>query len=127
MHVNLWKNKIKKDWQVHRLVGLTFILNSENKEQIDHIDNNPLNNNLTNLRWATCQENQRNTSIPLNNTSGVKGVVWDKSRLQWRAQISNNKIMINLGRYNTIEEATLVRQTRANELFGSFTNSCEKH
>ena len=43
---------------VHRIVAKAFIPNPENKPEIDHIDYNPLNNNVTNLRWVTHSENQ---------------------------------------------------------------------
>lgn len=45
---------------LHRLLGLQFIPNPENKPVIDHIDRNKLNNDLSNLRWATIQENRLN-------------------------------------------------------------------
>jgi len=118
-------NKIRKHLFIHRLVALAFIPNPENKKQVDHIDNDISNNYLTNLRWATNQENQRNTIISLRNTSGVKGISFDKSSQKWCAQIRINGKGITIGRYNTIEEAIIARQLKANEVFGSFTNSCE--
>lgn len=45
---------------VHRLMGITFLENKENKKEIDHIDGNPSNNRLENLRWATPKENSNN-------------------------------------------------------------------
>lgn len=45
---------------VHRLVALTFIPNPDNKPQIDHIDGNPSNNHVSNLRWVTAKENANN-------------------------------------------------------------------
>lgn len=50
----------KKYW-VHRLVAETFIPNPDNKPFVDHIDRNSSNNDVSNLRWATHQENMYNT------------------------------------------------------------------
>ena len=46
-----------KKYLIHRLVALTFLENPENKEFVNHIDGNKLNNQLTNLEWVTCLEN----------------------------------------------------------------------
>lgn len=56
MRVFLTNNKIRKCLQVHRLVGIHFLANPENKPTIDHIDKDRINNNVNNLRWATSVE-----------------------------------------------------------------------
>jgi hypothetical protein len=123
--VNLCKNGIVKQFLIYRLVAFAFIPNPAEKSDIDHIDNNPSNNRIENLRWATRQENLRNTRIKSTNTSGIKGISWDKSRQKWETYIQIDGIKVHIGRFNTIEEATLARQTRANQAFGVFTNACE--
>lgn len=55
--VNLSKNGKAKTEKVHRLVAKTFIPNPENKEAVNHIDEDPSNNKLENLEWATVSEN----------------------------------------------------------------------
>lgn len=58
--LRIWKNGYAKCYPVHRLVAETFLPNPDNKPQVDHIDTNPANNKLSNLRWVTNLENQRN-------------------------------------------------------------------
>lgn len=55
-----WHNNIAGPFSVHRLVANAFIENPENKPYIDHIDTNPSNNLVTNLKWVTHLENQNN-------------------------------------------------------------------
>lgn len=49
----------KKNYRVHRLVGLYFIPNPDNKPEINHIDGNKQNNHIDNLEWVTVEENNR--------------------------------------------------------------------
>ena len=49
--VSLWMNGKNKDFLVHRLVGIAFIDNIDNKPHINHIDGNTSNNNIKNLEW----------------------------------------------------------------------------
>lgn len=55
--IDLWKDGKPIKCTIHRLLAETFISNPENKPCIDHKDGNKLNNNLSNLRWATYSEN----------------------------------------------------------------------
>jgi len=59
-----------KTHRVHRLVAEHYIPNPENKPTVDHIDRNPANNHISNLRWATIPEQMNNKGVYANNTSG---------------------------------------------------------
>lgn len=58
---------------VHRLVATAFIPNPENKSVVDHIDTNPSNNCVDNLRWVTTQENCMNPLTRLHNSVSKRG------------------------------------------------------
>jgi len=111
---------------IHRLIAEYFIPNPNNKPYVDHIDNNRSNNRIDNLRWVTTSENNYNMSIKKTNKSGVKGVYWGKKRNKWRADIKKNGVHFTIGRYVNKEDAIKARQLKAQELFGEFTNKCEK-
>ena len=73
-----------KHFSVHRLVALHYINNPDNKSCVDHIDRNKLNNNVENLRWVTNSENEQNKGITKRNTSGVKFVMYNVNRDNWK-------------------------------------------
>ncbi len=125
LQVGLMKNKIRHFKLIHRLIAEVFLLNPENKKCVDHIDNNTQNNNLINLRFATSQENSQNRAINKNNTSGTKGVFWNKNKNKWTAHIKINGKSINLGSFLNKDDAINIRIQRAKDEFGEFLNKCE--
>ena len=69
-NISLCKDGKKITKKVHRLVGEAFIENPENKPTIDHINQNPLDNRVENLRWATHKEQANNRgAYPLQGTN----------------------------------------------------------
>lgn len=56
-HIDIQENGIAKKYAVHRLLATHFIPNPDNKRTVNHIDGNKLNNDLSNLEWATDSEN----------------------------------------------------------------------
>lgn len=76
---------------------------------VDHIDNNPLNNLMSNLRAVNRVQNQMNHDLHCNNTSGFTGVSYDKNKNKWYAQIKYKKIVFNLGKYNNKSDAVFAR------------------
>ena len=81
------------------------------KREADHIEiGKTLDNRRQNLRVATRSENQHNKNKQRNNTSGFKGVSWDRKVGKYRAYIGVNKKKLHLGYGDTPEDAyTLVR------------------
>lgn len=59
-YCHLLKNGKDSVKAIHRLVAETYIPNPHNKPTVDHIDRNPSNNNIDNLRWATVSEQNIN-------------------------------------------------------------------
>jgi hypothetical protein len=124
--VTLYSDKKITTNAVHRLVATTFLDNPDNKRCIDHIDNNKLNNNFTNLRYATHSENNQNRKIYKNNKSGSKGVIFMIKSNKWKAQIRIDDIYIYLGLYENKKDAIQARIIKANQVFGIYTNICEQ-
>ena len=115
LYVILHTNTIKKQMKVHRLVASAFLPNDINKLCVDHIDHCKSNNNVSNLRWASHQENSRNKVKPASNTSGFIGVNFDKRTKKYSAHIS-------IGTFDTPEEASDAYKRIAKELYGEFFN-----
>jgi len=87
---------------------------------IDHEDNNPLNNKIENLRESTDFENAHNSKLRKNNTSGHKGVNWDKGSKKWKVQILANGKYHYFGLYVNKEDAIKVAIAARKKLHGDF-------
>lgn len=105
----------------HRLIWL-YHHGEWPKEFIDHIDRNPSNNRIENLRECTQQENMQNTPMKCNNYSKLKGVHYIKKTNKYYSKISVNGKRISLGYYFTAEEASKVYNDAAKFYFGDFYN-----
>lgn len=91
----LTKNKKRKSYKVHRLVGQMFIPNPNNYPIINHKDENKQNNNVENLEWCT---------ILYNNQYGTRGYRCTRHLLKKIKQIDikTNKVIKT---YNSLKEA----------------------
>lgn len=87
---------------------------------VDHINGNRGDNRFSNLRLATQSQNIGSSRISKANTSGFKGVSWDRSAGRWMAYIMVDRRFKNLGRYDTAEEASAAYRVAAVEAFGEF-------
>lgn len=77
---------------------------------VDHNNRVRHDNRWSNLKLATAQENQRNAGKSKNNTSGVTGVIWDRRRKRWFAQITIDRKSRFLGYFDDISSAALARK-----------------
>jgi hypothetical protein len=75
--------------------------------KVDHKDGNGLNNSRSNLRKATVNQNNYNSEKPKNNTSGIKGVSWNKWHQKWTAFINVNGKRFYLGVFREKLEAEI--------------------
>lgn len=105
----------KRSYLLHRLAWL-YVHSVWPADQIDHIDGNPLNNRITNLRESDQSQNMANARISTRNKSGVKGVSWSKANQKWIVVVKNQY----LGGYDTKDEAAVVYATEARNQFGEF-------
>ena len=92
------------------------------EEAIDHKDNDGFNNRISNLRLATPSQNQHNTRTPRNNTSGVKGVCWDKKRRKWMATLSINRRKKFIGYFDDLKIAEMAIQQQRQLIHQEFHN-----
>jgi hypothetical protein len=104
-YISLCQNGKVKWYYIHRIIAQAFLENPRNLKTVDHIDRNPLNNTLENLRWASRSNQNVNRSKRKNTSSKYVGVSWDKARAKWLAQINIEGKSKNLGCFDDEEDA----------------------
>jgi hypothetical protein len=107
-------------YPIHRIIYKMF--NSDFDGFIDHIDGNPANNRIENLRVASPAQNQSNAKLRTDNTSGVKGVSFDKSKNKWKVRLQVNNKPILLGNFEDFEFAELVMVEARQKFHKEFAN-----
>ncbi len=112
-----WKHGKQKTIFMHR-----FILKVKKGQEVDHIDRNRSNNQKLNLRISSHSQNLMNQKLSAANTSGYKGVSFDKKRGKWFVSITKNRIQKNLGRFDTAIEGAKRYDAVAKKIFGRFAN-----
>lgn len=96
------------------------VIDAKKGEWIDHINHNKLDNRKENLRICNASTNGANQRVSVKNTSGYKGVSWDKEKSKWLARIAYKGKQMNLGRYFTAREAAMAYNAKALELYKEF-------
>lgn len=107
-----------RKYKAHRIIF--FMHHGYVPEEIDHIDGDPSNNKVENLRAATHTQNMFNKKTYVNSISGVKGVSWHKAAKKWYVQIRSNQKHLFQGLFNDLELAELVAIEARNKYHGQF-------
>lgn len=114
------RKKGLKDCLAHRIIWQMHYGEIPPGVSIDHIDGDPTNNRLENLRLATHSQNMRNSRLHSVNKHGVKGVAWDKRTRSWATQIRTDNGTIFLGRHKSKGMAAVAYAKAAIRYHGSF-------
>jgi len=105
----------------HRIIWLWHYGNVP--EEIDHRNGVRNDNRIENLRQATRLENQQNSAKPVTNTTGFKGVCWNKGAGKYMAQIRINGRQTYLGLFTDPAAAHDAYIAAANKNFGQFARA----
>jgi len=98
--------EVRLDGKLHGTHRIIFMMiHGYMPKIVDHIDGNPSNNKIKNLREASHAQNMRNSQRRKDNTSGFKGVYFDKENCNWVAQCVFNKKKFYLGSFKDIHDA----------------------
>lgn len=118
--VALNKNGIKKTSKIHKLVAIAFLGHKPSgyNEIVDHIDNNRLNNCVSNLQLTTQRHNL--SKDKKGGTSKYTGVCWDKLVKKWKSTIRYNGKIEHLGYFNDEIEASKAYQDRLKSIIGGY-------
>lgn len=121
-----WNEKTGQGYIVanynHTKVSLHRLLFDDlnNSNMIDHINRNKKDNRKKNLRIVNNSQNQMNRDKPKQNTSGVKGVYWHKSKEKWQANIQINNKLIYLGIFDSKQDAIEARKKAEKKYFNEY-------
>ncbi|MBR9823065.1 MAG: DUF1364 family protein [Rhodobacteraceae bacterium] len=103
----------------HRVIWK--LLNGSDPKSIDHINGDPSDNRIENLRSVTHRENCRNRALRKKTSSGHQGVSWANREQKWRAYIALDSGVASLGYFDRKDDAISARK-RAEIRFGYHKN-----
>jgi len=121
-------NTVSRTWYVvrreqHKTIAMhRQIMECPEGKVVDHINGNGWDNRRCNLRVCTHKQNNCNSRLYSNNTSGYKGVYLNSSTGRYVARISPDKQHISLGKFRTPEQAAVVYNMAAVTFFGEFAS-----
>ena len=111
LRVQFIRDGIMDGYLAHRVAWLLYYGIDPGANEIDHIDQDPTNNRIGNLRLVSHGDNMKNRRKHKNNTSGVMGISWHKGAGKWQAYISKGGKRKGLGIFEDKFEAICVRKS----------------
>lgn len=104
----------KKDQFVHRLVAIAYLSNPENKETVNHLDGNKLNNHVSNLEWSTRSENSKHAyDIGLHKPyTAIKDKGNNKFYREWCELLETGKSFRSIGKQYNVSHHTVSRTVK---------------
>jgi HNH endonuclease len=108
-----------ENYLLHRLAWL-YVFGEWPSGWLDHVNQCSTDNRIANLRLSTRFQNGQNRGKNKNNTSGFKGVFFDKRSQRWLAKIGANGHYKELGLFKSKKQAAVAYQTAARALHGEF-------
>ena len=120
IRVSLNKNGKQYKRAVSRLVAVAFIPNPENKPQVDHIDGNRSNNNVSNLRWCTNEENQayREEQGIIGSSRRGKRIIWGNEEFDSIATLAQHISTMRGSKFNTVRKEIQRARYGVSKLYG---------
>lgn len=109
-----------KAFKLHRLIWL-YVYGEMPDGLIDHINGDPSDNRIGNLRVATPSENAKNAKLSSANKSGCPGVCWASDHERWKVRASVNGREKTIGHFSKLEDAIAARK-HAEARFGYHPN-----
>jgi len=94
-----------------------FVYNKWPDNEIDHINGNPTDNRIANLRDVTRKQNMENKKIYKTNKSGYSGVTWHSRDKKWNVRIGHYGKRISLGYFDNLNDAISARIKAENQIF----------
>jgi len=111
LQIKLTNETGRDNFLIHRLVAIHYIPNPLNLSFVDHIDRDVTNNNISNLRWVTHQENMQNKTIRKDNKCGIKNISYLKNIWRYEKIIRGNKFRFSNKNKNIVLWCKFIYET----------------